>query len=47
MFWHPRLDHDPAQEWLRETIRSTCQTSIARAPAARTAAESAWMSWAP
>jgi DNA-binding transcriptional LysR family regulator len=20
MFWHPRLDHDPAQQWLRETI---------------------------
>ena len=22
MFWHPRLDHDPAQQWLRDTIRS-------------------------
>jgi len=23
MAWHPRLDTDPAQQWLRETIRST------------------------
>ena len=22
MVWHPRLDHDPAQQWLRDTIRS-------------------------
>jgi DNA-binding transcriptional LysR family regulator len=22
MVWHPRLDHDPAQEWLRDMIRS-------------------------
>ena len=22
MAWHPRLDNDPAQQWLRETIRS-------------------------
>jgi DNA-binding transcriptional LysR family regulator len=22
MVWHPRLDNDPAQQWLRETIRS-------------------------
>jgi DNA-binding transcriptional LysR family regulator len=22
MFWHPRLEHDPAQQWLRATIRS-------------------------
>jgi DNA-binding transcriptional LysR family regulator len=22
MVWHPRLDHDPAQRWLRDTIRS-------------------------
>src|SRR5437660_2841688 len=22
MFWHPRLDHDKAQQWLRDTIRS-------------------------
>jgi DNA-binding transcriptional LysR family regulator len=31
MAWHPRLDNDPAQQWLRETIRSTTyrdQTSV-------------------
>src|SRR6266446_6299701 len=22
MVWHPRLDHDPAQQWLRDTIRA-------------------------
>src|SRR3989440_2339156 len=22
MFWHPRLEHDPAQQWLRDRIRS-------------------------
>lgn len=22
MVWHPRLDHDPAQQWLRDMIRS-------------------------
>jgi DNA-binding transcriptional LysR family regulator len=31
MAWHPRLDNDPAQQWLRETIRSATssnQTSL-------------------
>ncbi len=23
MIWHPRLDNDPAQQWLRDTIRAT------------------------
>jgi hypothetical protein len=23
MSWHPRLDHDPAQRWLRRTIADT------------------------
>lgn len=22
--WHPRLDHDPAHRWLRQTIKQTC-----------------------
>jgi DNA-binding transcriptional LysR family regulator len=26
MAWHPRLDNDPAQQWLRETIRQTSAT---------------------
>jgi len=26
MFWHPRLDHDKAQQWLRDTIRSAAAT---------------------
>jgi DNA-binding transcriptional LysR family regulator len=28
MFWHPRLDHDPAQQWLRDTIRSVAAATI-------------------
>jgi len=28
MFWHPRLDHDPAQQWLRDTIRSVATASL-------------------
>src|SRR5882724_12588461 len=28
MFWHPRLDHDPAQQWLRETIRAVTAARI-------------------
>src|SRR6266446_5099965 len=28
MFWHPRLDHDPAQQWLRDTIRSVSAATI-------------------
>jgi hypothetical protein len=26
MTWHPRLDGDPAQQWLRDTIRATTPT---------------------
>src|SRR2546422_3242477 len=28
MFWHPRLDHDPAQQWLRDTIRSVATETV-------------------
>ena len=28
MFWHPRLDHDPAQQWLRHTIRSVAPATL-------------------
>ena len=28
MFWHPRLDHDPAQQWLRNTIRSVVAATV-------------------
>jgi len=28
MFWHPRLDHDPAQQWLRDTIRSVTAATL-------------------
>jgi DNA-binding transcriptional LysR family regulator len=28
MFWHPRLDHDPAQQWLRDTIRSVAAANV-------------------
>src|SRR2546423_5364966 len=28
MFWHPRLDHDPAQQWLRDTIRSVAAATV-------------------
>src|SRR6267378_1378671 len=35
MFWHPRLDHDPAQQWLRETIRAVTATNIGTSPARR------------
>jgi DNA-binding transcriptional LysR family regulator len=27
MAWHPRLDNDPAQQWLRETIRSATSSN--------------------
>jgi hypothetical protein len=23
--WHPRLDADPAQRWLRDTIMAVCR----------------------
>ena len=28
MVWHPRLDHDPAQQWLRDTIRSVATAAL-------------------
>jgi DNA-binding transcriptional LysR family regulator len=28
MIWHPRLDHDPAQQWLRDTIRSVAAATV-------------------
>jgi DNA-binding transcriptional LysR family regulator len=28
MVWHPRLDRDPAQQWLRETIRSVAAATV-------------------
>jgi DNA-binding transcriptional LysR family regulator len=28
MVWHPRLDHDPAQEWLRDMIRSVVAATV-------------------
>ena len=27
MFWHPRLDSDPAQRWLREVVGSVCRVA--------------------
>jgi DNA-binding transcriptional LysR family regulator len=33
MFWHPRLDHDRAQQWLRDTIRSVAAATLAGPPA--------------
>jgi DNA-binding transcriptional LysR family regulator len=32
MFWHPRLDHDPAQQWLRDTIRSVTAATLSDPP---------------
>jgi DNA-binding transcriptional LysR family regulator len=32
MFWHPRLDHDPAQQWLRDTIRSVAAATLSDPP---------------
>ena len=34
MFWHPRLDHDTAQQWLRDTIRSVA-AAIVGGPSSR------------
>ena len=28
MVWHPRLDHDSAQQWLRDTIRSVAAATV-------------------
>jgi DNA-binding transcriptional LysR family regulator len=35
MVWHPRLDHDPAQQWLRETIRSVAASTVVGPPASQ------------
>jgi DNA-binding transcriptional LysR family regulator len=35
MVWHPRLDHDPAQRWLRDTIRSVAAATIGGPPGRR------------
>jgi len=32
MVWHPRLDHDPAQQWLRDTIRSVATATLGLPP---------------
>jgi DNA-binding transcriptional LysR family regulator len=34
MVWHPRLDRDPAQQWLRDTIRSVAAATLG-APSSR------------
>jgi DNA-binding transcriptional LysR family regulator len=34
LLWHPRLDADPAQRWLRGVVRATCAVSPPAAPAA-------------
>jgi DNA-binding transcriptional LysR family regulator len=31
MVWHPRLDHDPAQQWLRDTIRAVVAATLGEA----------------
>lgn len=35
MAWHPRLDNDPAQQWLRETIRSATSSHHTSDPATK------------
>jgi DNA-binding transcriptional LysR family regulator len=35
MVWHPRLDHDPAQQWLRDTIRSVAAATVDDPPGRR------------
>lgn len=30
--WHPRLDRDPAQQWLRAEVLAICQAAYPRAP---------------
>jgi DNA-binding transcriptional LysR family regulator len=32
MVWHPRLDHDPAQRWLRDTICSVTSATLGGPP---------------
>ena len=36
MVWHPRLDNDPSQQWLRDTIRSVASATIAGLMSRRT-----------
>jgi DNA-binding transcriptional LysR family regulator len=35
MFWHPRLDHDKAQQWLRDTIRSVAAATLGGPPSSK------------
>jgi DNA-binding transcriptional LysR family regulator len=28
LLWHPRVDGDPAQRWLRETVREACRSTL-------------------
>jgi DNA-binding transcriptional LysR family regulator len=35
MFWHPRLDHDKAQQWLRDTIRSVAAATLGGPPGSK------------
>jgi DNA-binding transcriptional LysR family regulator len=35
MVWHPRLDHDPAQQWLRDTIRAVAGATVGGPPGRR------------
>ena len=39
MVWHPRLDHDPAQQWLRDTIRSVATTTVGGTSGSRSSTE--------
>jgi DNA-binding transcriptional LysR family regulator len=32
MFWHPRLDHDPAQQWLRDRIHAVAAAAVSGQP---------------
>ena len=36
MVWHPRLDHDPAQRWLRDTTRSVAAATVGGPPGGAT-----------
>lgn len=35
MLWHPRLDADPAHQWLRECVRDTCRAELGEPPERR------------
>jgi DNA-binding transcriptional LysR family regulator len=32
MLWHPRVDADPAHQWLRTSVRDVCKRSISAEP---------------